>query len=68
MEKHGYDPSKPFNIEDYPELKKDQQYQELRKDLKMSDKDINELSKYIAKAPSGQQQRMAQYQALRNMA
>lgn len=68
IEKHGYDQSKPFKIEDYPELKKDPQYKQLTEDLKMSDKDIDELSKYIAKAPSGQQQRQAQYQALRNMA
>ena len=68
IEKHGYDQSKPFKIEDYPELKKDHQYKHLTDDLKMSDKDIDELSKYIARAPSGSQQRMAQYQAMQRMA
>jgi hypothetical protein len=72
MDKFKFDPSKPFNINDYPELKKDNQYKEL-KQLKMSDEDINELSKYIARIPSSnylQQapQRQAQYQALQRMA
>jgi hypothetical protein len=68
IQKHGYDQSKPFKIEDYPELKKDHQYKHLTEDLKMSDKDIDELSKYIARVPMGSSQRQAQYQALRNMA
>ena len=68
IEKYGYDQSKPFKIEDYPELKKDPQYKQLTEDLKMSDKDIQELSKYIARIPSGNSMRQAQYQALRNMA
>jgi len=68
IEKYGYDPSKPFRIENYPELKKDPQYKQLTEDLKMSDKDIQELSTYIARIPSGNSMRQAQYQALRNMA
>jgi hypothetical protein len=73
IDKYKYDPGKPFNINDYPELKKDHQYKHLTDDLKMSDEDINELSKYIARVPSSnylQQtpQRQAQYQALQRMA
>lgn len=68
IQKYGYDQSKPFKIEDYPELKKDHQYKQLTEDLKMSDKDIDELSKYIARVPPGSPQRQAQYQALQRMA
>jgi hypothetical protein len=73
IDKYNYDPSKPFNINDFPELKKDWQYKQLTEDLKMTDEDIMNLSKYIARIPSAnylQQapQRQAQYQALQNMA
>ena len=68
IQKYKYDQNKPFDIKKYPELKKDHQYQELRKDLKMSDDDINELSKYIARGNPGAQLRQQQYQALKNMA
>jgi hypothetical protein len=54
FEKYNYDPSKPFDINNYPELKKDDQYKELTEKLKMSDEAINELSKYIAKVPARQ--------------
>lgn len=67
MDKFKFDPSKPFDINNFPKLKNDRQYKELRQ-LKMSDKDINELSKYIAKGNPGTQLRQQQYQALQNMA
>lgn len=74
FDKYKYDPNKPFRIQDYPELKKDRQYRHLKDGLKMSDDDINEMSKYVAKAAPQRQyiqtipQRQAQYQALQNMA
>jgi hypothetical protein len=74
FDKYNYDPNKPFRIQDYPELKKDYQYRNLKESLKMSDDDINEMSKYVAKAEPQRQyiqtipQRQAQYQALQNIA
>ena len=74
FDKYKYDPNKPFRVQDYPELQKDPQYRILKKDLKMSDDDINEMSKYVAKAEPQRQyiqtipQRQAQYQALQNIA
>lgn len=48
IEKHGFDLSKNFDINNYEELKKDPQYQDLKIDLGFSDEQINELMKYTA--------------------
>lgn len=48
VEEFGHDLNKEFNINDFPELKNDRQYKELRDELNLSDEEINELSKYTA--------------------
>lgn len=44
----GYDLKTEFDINKYPELKKDHGYIQLKDNSELSDKNINELSKYIA--------------------
>lgn len=46
--KYGYDLNTNFNINNYPELLKTKGYLELKDILKMKNKDINKISKYIA--------------------
>jgi hypothetical protein len=47
-QEYGYDLNKKFNINDYPELKNDRQYQELNKDVGLSDEGINKLMQVTA--------------------
>lgn len=47
---YNYNLNKDFNINDFEKLKEDVQYKQLRFYLKISDEDINELSKYVADA------------------
>ena len=48
FEKYKYNPSEPFDINKFEELKKHRYYKELKDKLKLDDSKINELSKYIA--------------------
>jgi hypothetical protein len=50
---HGYNFDEPFNIEKYPTLKGDENYQQLNKELRIPDEAINKLSEYIAYDKSG---------------
>jgi len=59
IKNYGYDQSKPFNINDYPELKKSSSYRDLNIMNNYSDDDINELSKYVASNDKRQPRNMA---------
>ncbi|MFA5773289.1 MAG: hypothetical protein WC908_01280 [Candidatus Paceibacterota bacterium] len=47
-EKLGYISNNVFNMDDYPELKNDRRYKELKDQLELSDESINILMGYIA--------------------
>lgn len=47
-EEFGYDQNKEFHINDYPELKKEPGYINMKEILKLEDKDFDKLAKYIA--------------------
>jgi len=46
--KIGYDLNSKFDINNFPELKKDSQYLELKDGLELNDKQINKLMEYVA--------------------
>lgn len=48
IEKYGHNLNKRFDINKFPELKKEEAYKELSEELKMSDEAINKLSGYVA--------------------
>lgn len=48
IENYNFDLNNDFNINDFKELKNDSQYNDLKKNLGLSDKQINELMKYTA--------------------
>ncbi len=52
MEEYGFNLDREFNINDFEELKKDPQYENLKIDMGLSDEQINELMKYTAENDS----------------